>query len=69
MKTGPALKTNFIEPSLESMTDDPVMSPGSMSGVHCTRAVSRVHRLGEGAGEHRLADAGHVLEQHVAVGA
>ena len=54
---------------LVSMIDDPVMSPGSMSGVHCTRRLSAPHRLTEGAGEHRLADAGHVLEQDVAVGA
>ena len=38
MNTGPGLKTKFIV--AVSMIDEPVMSPGSMSGVHCTRAVS-----------------------------
>ncbi len=44
------------------------MSPGSMSAVHCTRPTLRVDALAERARHHRLADAGHVLEQDVALG-
>ncbi len=49
-----------------SRIDEPVMSPGSMSGVHCTRWVRGVDRLGDGAGQDGLAGAGNVLEQDVA---
>ena len=36
VKIGPGRNSNT--PRFWSRTDEPVMSPGSMSGVHCTRA-------------------------------
>ena len=44
------------------------MSAGSRSGVHCSRAEVQAERGGQAAGGQRLAQARHVLEQHVPAG-
>ena len=46
----------------------PVMSEGSRSGVNCMRRKSRPEHGREGPREQRLAESGHVLDQHVAAG-
>ena len=43
-------------------------SAGSRSGVNCSRRKSRPERLREAARGQRLAQAGQVLQQHVAAG-
>ena len=46
----------------------PVMSAGIRSGVNWIRLNAAVDDVGDRADEHRLAEAGHALEQDVAVG-
>ena len=46
----------------------PVMSLGSRSGVNWIRRTEAVDRAGQGLGQHRLADAGDVLDEQVALG-
>ena len=48
-------------------TETPVTSDGSRSGVNWMRWKRAVDRAGERLGQHRLADAGHVLDQQVAL--
>ena len=49
-------------------TETPVTSEGSRSGVNWIRRTGAVDRARERLAEHRLADAGHVLDQQVTAG-
>lgn len=46
----------------------PVMSPGSRSGVNCTRLARDVQRLGKPLDQFRFAQSGQALQQDVAAG-
>ena len=66
VKTGPGRKT--ISPLRWSYSGAPTTSDGSRSGVNWMRAKSRPSTLRERPRDERLAQAGQVLEEHVAAG-
>ena len=65
-KTPPGRNSNSRVSWLK--TETPVTSEGSRSGVNWMRAHRAVDAAGQRLAEHRLADAGHVLDQQVALG-
>ena len=64
--TAPGLNSNSRDSW--SKIDTPVTSLGSRSGVNWMRRTEQSMRAGQRLGEHRLADAGHVLDEQVALG-
>ena len=64
--TGPGWNSNCPVSWLKIVT--PVTSEGSRSGVNWMRSPSASQRGGQRAGQRGLADAGHVLDQQVALG-
>ena len=66
LNTGPGRNSNSWLPVRKMLT--PVRSLGSRSGVNWMRPHVAVDAAGDRLGERRLADAGHVLDQQVALG-
>ncbi len=67
-KIGPGWNRKTRWPSSSMRMFVPVMSAGIRSGVNWIRLNDAVDDVGDGPHEHRLAEAGHALEQDVAVG-
>ena len=66
VNTGPGRNSKRSTDRFHTLT--PTTSDGSRSGVNCRRPYVGVDRRGERLGEGGLADAGHVLDEEVALG-
>ena len=65
-KIGPGRNSNVAVARFQTVT--PTTSDGSRSGVNCTRPNAQSIDAGQRLGQAGLADAGHVLDEQVALG-